>query len=124
MNKKATELKRILFDIIDNQKKNLTGLVSDPNTDFSRKRKFPYENMILSLLTMEGTSLTNELLRQFGCNTTTATTSAFVQQRKKYFRLHLKNFFMILYHKHIKKIIIKVTDLWLLTARIFKYQQI
>ena len=83
MNKKATELKRILFDIIDNQKKNLTGLVSDPNTDFSRKRKFPYENMILSLLTMEGTSLTNELLRQFGCNTTTATTSAFVQQRKK-----------------------------------------
>lgn len=40
------------------------------------------EKMILSLLTMEGASLSNELLRQFGYGLNTATSSAFVQQRK------------------------------------------
>ena len=39
--------------------------------------------MILSLLTMEGSTLTNELLRQFGYDAAAATSSAFVQQRKK-----------------------------------------
>ena len=56
--------------------------------------------MILSLLTMEGTTLTNELLRQFGYDITTATSSAFVQQRKKFFQVLLKNFFMILFYKY------------------------
>ena len=32
---------------------------------------------------MEGTTLTNELLKQFGCDISIATSSAFVQQRKK-----------------------------------------
>lgn len=49
--------------------------------------------MILSLLTMEGATLTNELLRQFGCSTTTATSSAFVQQRKKILPAALENLF-------------------------------
>lgn len=83
MNRRSQELKNLLINIINTQKQNLTGFVSNPNVDFSRNRKIPYENMILSVLTMEGTSLTNELLRQFGCNSTTATSSAFVQQRKK-----------------------------------------
>ncbi|MEF9916532.1 MAG: IS4/IS5 family transposase, partial [Lachnospiraceae bacterium] len=83
MNSNSQELKNLLLSIIDKQKQDLTGLVSNPKADFSRNRKMPYESMILSLLTMEGTTLSNELLRQFGCNTTTATSSAFVQQRKK-----------------------------------------
>lgn len=83
MNKKSLELKNLLLSIINKQKQDLTGLVSNPNVDFSRNRKIPYEKMILSLLTMEGTTLTNELLRLFGCDASTATSSAFVQQRKK-----------------------------------------
>ena len=71
----------------------MTGLVCNPNVDFSRNRKIPYENMILSLLTMEGTTLTNELLRQFGCSATTATSSAFVQQRKKILPIALESLF-------------------------------
>lgn len=71
----------------------MTGLVSDPLVDFSRNRKMPYENMILSLLTMEGSTLTNELLRQFGCSTTTATASAFVQQRQKILPIALEKLF-------------------------------
>ena len=84
MNRNSQELKELLLGLIYKQKQDLTGLVVNPDKDFSRNRKIPYENMILSLLTLEGASLSNELLRQFGCNTTTATTSAFVQQRKKY----------------------------------------
>ena len=42
---------------------------------------------------MEGTTLTNELLRQFGCSATTATSSAFVQQRKKILPIALESLF-------------------------------
>lgn len=93
MNRKSQELKKLLLSIINAQKQNLTGLVSNPLVDFSRNRKIPYENMILSLLTMEGSSLTNELLRQFGCRTTTATASAFVQQRQKILPIALEKLF-------------------------------
>lgn len=93
MNIKSQELKNLLISIINTQKQNLSGLVSDPLVDFSRNRKIPYENMILSLLTMEGSSLTNELLRQYGCSTTTATASAFVQQRQKILPIALEKLF-------------------------------
>lgn len=93
MNRNSQEVKDLLMGIINKQKQDLTGLVCNPNVDFSRNRKIPYENMILSLLTMEGTTLTNELLRQFGCSATTATSSAFVQQRKKILPIALENLF-------------------------------
>lgn len=93
MNKNSQELKNLLISIIRKQKQDLTGLVSNPKVDFSRNRKLSYENMILSLLTMEGNTLTNELLRQFGCNVTTATSSAFVQQRRKLLPSALESLF-------------------------------
>jgi len=93
MNEKSQELKTLLLSIINTQKKDLTDLVSNPDIDFSRNRKIPYEKMILSLLTMEGTTLTNELLRQFGCDISTATSSAFVQQRKKILPLAFERLF-------------------------------
>lgn len=93
MNRNSQELKNILFSIINKQRQDLTGLVLNPKTDFSRNRKIPYEKMILSLLTMEGNTLSNELLRQFGCSTTTATSSAFVQQRKKILPVALEDIF-------------------------------
>ena len=93
MNRNSQEVKDLLIGIINKQKQDLTGLVCNPNVDFSRNRKIPYENMILSLLTMEGTTLTNELLRQFGCSATTATSSAFVQRRKKILPIALESLF-------------------------------
>ncbi|MEE1528259.1 MAG: IS4 family transposase [Blautia sp.] len=93
MNRNSQELKELLLGLIYKQKQDLTGLVVNPDKDFSRNRKIPYENMILSLLTLEGASLSNELLRQFGCNATTATTSAFVQQRKKILPAALETLF-------------------------------
>lgn len=93
MNRNSQKLRNLLLNLINKQKQDLTGLVSDPDVNFTRNRKIPYENMILSLLTMEGATLTNELLRQFGCSTTTATSSAFVQQRKKILPAALENLF-------------------------------
>lgn len=94
MNRKSQELKTLLLRIINTQKQDLTGLVSNPDIDFSRNRKIPYGKMILSLLAMEGTTLTNELLRQFGCDVSTATSSAFVQQRKKILPFTLEKLFL------------------------------
>lgn len=43
MNRTSLELKNLIMDIINKQKQDLTGLVSNPKTDFSRNRKIPYE---------------------------------------------------------------------------------
>ena len=55
----------------------------DPTRDFTRERKLPLREVISVLLCMEGGSLTGELLRYFGCNQHTASSSAFIQQRQK-----------------------------------------
>lgn len=47
MNRKSQELKTLLLRIINTQKQDLTGLVSNPDVDFSRNRKIPYEKMML-----------------------------------------------------------------------------
>lgn len=54
MNKNLQKLRDLLLNLINKQKQDLTGLISDPDVNFTRNRKIPYENMILSLLTMEG----------------------------------------------------------------------
>ena len=57
--------------------------VKDPSRDFTRDRKLPFREVISVLLSMEGGSLTGELLRYFGCSQHTASSSAFIQQRQK-----------------------------------------
>ncbi len=54
-----------------------------PGKDFTRSRKLQFSKVIPFLLSMEGGTLTTELLKHFGCSTDTATASAFVQQRSK-----------------------------------------
>ena len=54
-----------------------------PGKDFTRKRKLPFLKTISFMLAMEGGTLATELLTRFGCSTTTASASAFVQQRSK-----------------------------------------
>ena len=55
----------------------------NPGKDFSRNRKLPFRKMISLLLSMEGATLKTELLDSFGCSAEAASSSAFVQQRKK-----------------------------------------
>ena len=54
-----------------------------PGIYFSRDRKLPFKKVISCLLSMEGGSLTSELLKYFGCSADIASSSAFVQQRGK-----------------------------------------
>ena len=55
----------------------------DPERDFTKKRKLPFDKVVSFLLAMEGGSLTTEMLRYFGCSSNIASSSAFVQQRGK-----------------------------------------
>jgi len=50
-----------------------------PGKDFSRTKKLSFSKVISILLAMKGGTLTNELLKYFGCSAETAST--FVQQR-------------------------------------------
>ncbi len=54
-----------------------------PGKDFSRTKKLPFPKLISFLLTMEGGTLTTELMKHFGCSADIASASAVVQQRSK-----------------------------------------
>ena len=83
-----------MFSHVDIVKEKLSEAISqlcevswmfakDPNRNFTRKRKLPFEKVISFLLAMEGGTLTTELLKYFGCSGNTASSSALVQQRNK-----------------------------------------
>lgn len=55
----------------------------NPGKDFTRKSKIGFEKTIALLLSMEGKSLSNELLSFFSCSEDTPSVSAFVQNRAK-----------------------------------------
>ena len=54
-----------------------------PGIYFTRNRKLPFPKVISCLLSMEGGSLTSELMKYFGCSADISSSSAFVQQRSK-----------------------------------------
>ena len=56
---------------------------NDPQKDFTRNRKLPFEQIIKALLCMGGGSVSNEMMDLFGFREDLATASAFVQQRAK-----------------------------------------
>lgn len=55
----------------------------NPEKDFTRNRKLPFDKVISIILSMEGGSISSELLRHFGCTSDVASSSAFIQQRGK-----------------------------------------
>ena len=54
-----------------------------PGVYFTRDRKLPFPKVVSCLLSMEGGSLTSELLKCFGCSADISSSSAFIQQRSK-----------------------------------------
>ena len=54
-----------------------------PGIYFTRDRKLPFPKVISCLLAMEGGTLSTEMLKFFGCSADIASSSAFVQQRRK-----------------------------------------
>lgn len=80
---KATTIHQLFNNSLKVLKDSRHLYVSNPACDFTRNRKLPFEKVISSVLALEGRSLNNELLYQFGCSIETPTSSAFVQQRNK-----------------------------------------
>jgi len=57
--------------------------VKNPDKDFTRTRKLPFETMMKLLISMGGGSICKELFEAQDYDVNTATSSAFVQQREK-----------------------------------------
>lgn len=70
----------------------------NPQSDFTRKRKLNFKEMIRVLLSMGGKSLKLELMEYFSYDLDTATSAAFVQQREKL----LPEAFQFLFHEFTK----------------------
>lgn len=83
MNAYANVLKEKLTFLIREMSVTPAPYVKNPEIDFTRKKKLPFETVMHLLISMGGNSLYKELLEAQGYNTNTATTSAFVQQRNK-----------------------------------------
>jgi len=83
VNESPNVIKERLLSLIRELAASPELFVKNPGTDFTRKRKLPFETMLQLLIAMGGNSLTKELLEAQGYSLDTATTSAFIQQRDK-----------------------------------------
>jgi len=83
MNVYACSLKETLTSLIREMAAAPEPYVKHPGKDFTRKKKLPFETVMQLLISMGGNSLYKELLESQGYDVSTATSSAFVQQRNK-----------------------------------------
>ncbi|WP_410512259.1 IS4 family transposase [Paenibacillus sp. BR2-3] len=83
MDEYAISLKKTLTSLIREMSAAPAPFVKNPEKDFTRKKKLPFETVMQLLISMGGNSLYKELLESQGYDVNTATTSAFVQQRNK-----------------------------------------
>ena len=83
MNEYANSLKQTLTSLIREMSAAPAPYVKNPESDFTRKKKLPFETVMQLLISMGGNSIYKELLESQGYDVNTASTSAFVQQRNK-----------------------------------------
>ena len=83
MKEKILSVKQKLNDCISQLSEVSWIFSKKPGVFFSRDRKLPFSKVISFLLSIEGGTLTSELLKYFGCSADIASSSAFVQQRSK-----------------------------------------
>jgi len=83
MDEYANSLKQTLTSLIRKMSAAPAPYVKNPETDFTCKKKLPFETVMQLLISMGGNSIYKELLESQGYDVHTTTTSAFVQQRNK-----------------------------------------
>lgn len=83
MKRTAFTIKNQLLTIMKNMAKHPWLFARNPEKDFTRKRKLPFEEMLLLLLGMESGSLRSEMLKFTKFSPNTASTAALIQQREK-----------------------------------------
>lgn len=77
----STEVKNKLFSIIKEMNSFYWIFTKNPDKDFSRKKKWSFEEIINFMLSMEGKSLKDELLKYFDFDNITPSNSSFNQRR-------------------------------------------
>jgi len=83
MAKDAITLKKELMYLIEEMARSPALFVQNPAKDFTRERKLALDRMLSMMISMGGNSIGKELLDFYEYDAETATTSAFIQQRKK-----------------------------------------
>ena len=74
-------IKNTLYDLIHEMSEHYWLYVSDPERNFSRDRKLPFEKVLAMLVSIGGGSLRNELIDHFHCSADMASAPAFVQRK-------------------------------------------
>ena len=79
----AETVKDPLFSLIHRIAESPWLYCRNPECDFTRDRKLPFEKMLTLLVGMGGDPIRDELMDDFGCTLDMASVPAFVQQRSK-----------------------------------------
>lgn len=77
----STKVKQRLLSIVEEMNSYHWLFTKNPEKDFSRKKKWSFEEIVKFMLTMEGKSLRDELLEYFDFDNSTPSNSAFNQCR-------------------------------------------
>lgn len=77
----SIEVKNKLFSIIEEMNSCHWLFTKNPDKDFSRKKKWSFEEIMKFMLVMEGKSLKDELLQYFAFDNLTPSNSSFNQRR-------------------------------------------
>ncbi len=80
---KPKYVKKLLLCKIENVAANPSDYCVNSRTDFTWNCKLSLKQMLTGIIGMGGGTLSNELLDMFDYSADTASTSAFIQQRKK-----------------------------------------
>jgi len=83
MNSFIETLKNRLTDSISEISESKSLFVKNPEKDFTRKRKLPFEDVMRNIISMGGNTISKELLEIYDYSTDIPTSSAFIQQRDK-----------------------------------------
>jgi len=94
MAKTALIAKGTLHSVIEGLSKNLSGYVTNPQKDFTRERKLPFQKTAGLLIAMGAKSLGRELIEAHGLGEGIPSVSAFVQQRAKILPAALERIFL------------------------------
>ena len=80
---KPKHIKKLLLSEISSVSNDADKYCLDPQRNFSRTRKLPFDVVLKGIIGMESGSLTNELIDIFNASPNMPSASAFVQQRSK-----------------------------------------
>lgn len=96
----SEELKKTLFDLIDEMANQKSEFVQRPEKDFTRNRKQSFQKIIKFIISMENDSIKRELMKYFDFSSDAPTDAAFNLQRGKI----KASAFEFLFHKFTSRI--------------------